>query len=241
MIDKNSPLPLYYQLEELLKKAIESKEFNPGDFLPSERELSKIYQISRMTVRQAVMNLVKKGYLTREKGRGTFVSNQKLEQNMKGLTSFTEEMQARQLVPESKLLYFKISPVQQNLQDRLNLEAGELIYTFTRLRLANGEPIALETSYLPVNLVPGLTKEILEQSLYFYIEENLGLKIGHATQTVEASLADEEEMKYLNIKKGMPVLIKHRETFINNGTQLELVRSAYRADKYKYIIDMDRK
>lgn len=241
MIDKNSPLPLYYQLEEHIKQTIQSEKLLPGDALPSERELSESLQISRMTVRQAITNLVNKGYLFREKGRGTFVSYQKFEQNLKGLTSFTEDMIARRLVPGNKLLHFEIFPAEQDVQALLSLEADELIYKIKRLRLANEEPIALETNYLPVKLVPGLTPEILEKSLYTYIEDKLHLKIGHATQTVESALVNEEDIKHLNVKKGMPVLLIQRETFLEDGTPLELVRSSYRADRYKFKIDIERK
>lgn len=241
VIDKNSPLPLYYQLEEHIKQTIQAEELLPGDALPSERELSENFQISRMTVRQAITNLVNKGFLFREKGKGTFVSNQKFEQNLQGLTSFTEDMKARQLVPGNKLLHFEIFPAEQEIKERLSLEEDELIYKIRRLRLANDEPIALETSYLPVKLIPGLTPDILEKSLYTYIEDELNLKIGHATQTVEAAVVNEEDIKHLNIKKGVPVLLIERETVLENGTPLEIVKSSYRADRYKFKIDIERK
>lgn len=241
MIDKNSPLPLYYQLEEQIKKSIETENLQPGDALPSERELSESYQISRMTVRQAITNLVNKGYLFREKGKGTFVSNQKFEQNLQGLTSFTEDMKARNLVPGSKLLHFEIYPADDDIKARLSLKEDELIYKIKRLRLANNDPIAVETSYLPVNLVPGLTPDILASSIYTYIEQELELTIGHASQTVEAAIVDAEDQQHLNINKGVPILLIQRETYLENGTPLELVRSSYRADKYKFKIDIERK
>lgn len=241
MVDKNSPLPLYYQLEEQIKKSIESEELRPGDALPSERELSESYQISRMTVRQAITNLVNKGYLFREKGKGTFVTSQKFEQNLQGLTSFTEDMKARNLIPGSKLLHFEIYPADEDIKAKLSLEDDELIYKIKRLRLANDEPIAVETSYLPVKLVPGLTPEILASSIYTYIEKDLQLTIGHASQTVEAAIVDAEDQQHLNINKGVPVLLIQRETFLENGTPLELVRSSYRADRYKFKIDIERK
>ncbi|PMC40337.1 phosphonate metabolism transcriptional regulator PhnF [Bacillus sp. UMB0899] len=241
MIDKNSPLPLYYQLEEQIKKSIETENLQPGDALPSERELSESYQISRMTVRQAITNLVNKGYLFREKGKGTFVSNQKFEQNLQGLTSFTEDMKARNLVPGSKLLHFEIYPADDDIKARLSLKEDELIYKIKRLRLANNDPIAVETSYLPVNLVPGLTPDILASSIYTYIEQELDLTIGHASQTVEAAIVDAEDQQHLNINKGVPILLIQRETYLENGTPLELVRSSYRADKYKFKIDIERK
>ncbi|HZH62575.1 MAG TPA: GntR family transcriptional regulator [Metabacillus sp.] len=241
MIDKHSPLPLYYQLEEQIKKSIESEELRPGDALPSERELSETYQISRMTVRQAITNLVNKGYLFREKGKGTFVTSQKFEQNLQGLTSFTEDMKARNLIPGSKLLHFEIYPADEDIKAMLSLEDDELIYKIKRLRLANDEPIAVETSYLPVKLVPGLTPDILSSSIYTYIEKDLELTIGHASQTVEAAIVNEEDQQHLNINKGVPVLLIQRETYLENGTPLELVRSSYRADRYKFKIDIERK
>nr|WP_253957873.1 GntR family transcriptional regulator [Metabacillus halosaccharovorans] len=232
---------MYYQLEEQIKKTIETEELQPGDALPSERELSESYQISRMTVRQAITNLVNKGYLFREKGKGTFVSSQKFEQNLQGLTSFTEDMKARNLVPGSKLLHFEIYPADKDIRATLSLKDEELIYKIKRLRLANNEPIAVETSYLPVNLVPGLTPDILASSLYTYIENELELTIGHASQTVEAAIVDAEDQQHLNIHKDVPVLLIQRETFLENGTPLELVRSSYRADRYKFKIDIERK
>jgi len=241
VIDKHSPLPLYYQLEEQIKKSIESEELRPGDALPSERELSETYQISRMTVRQAITNLVNKGYLFREKGKGTFVTSQKFEQNLQGLTSFTEDMKARNLIPGSKLLHFEIYPADEDIKAMLSLEDDELIYKIKRLRLANDEPIAVETSYLPVKLVPGLTPDILSSSIYTYIEKDLELTIGHASQTVEAAIVNEEDQQHLNINKGVPVLLIQRETYLENGTPLELVRSSYRADRYKFKIDIERK
>ncbi|TXC89677.1 GntR family transcriptional regulator [Metabacillus litoralis] len=241
MIDKHSPLPLYFQLEEQIKKTIESKELVPGDALPSERELSENYQISRMTVRQAITNLVNKGYLFREKGKGTFVSSQKFEQSLQGLTSFTEDMLARNLKPGSKLLHFEIYPADEDIKESLNLQDDELIYKIKRLRLANEEPIAIETSYLPVKLVPGVTPDILEKSLYKYIENNLHLSIGHATQTVEAAIVNEEDSKHLKVNKGVPILLIQRETYLENGTPLEIVKSSYRADRYKFKIGIERK
>ena len=241
VIDKHSPLPLYYQLEEQIKKSIISEELQPGDVLPSERELSENYQISRMTVRQAITNLVNKGYLYREKGKGTFVSSQKFEQNLQGLTSFTEDMKARNLAPGSKLLHFEISPAIEEIKEWLSLEEEELIYKIKRLRLANDEPIAVETSYLPVKLIPGLTPDILGNSLYKYIEDDLQLSIGHAAQTVEAAIVRDEDIKHLNVNKNVPVLLIQRETYLEDGTPLEIVKSSYRADRYKFKINIERK
>ncbi|MGG4167827.1 GntR family transcriptional regulator [Rossellomorea vietnamensis] len=240
MVNKNSPLPLYYQLEEHLNHLIQSEELKPGDALPSERELAESFKISRMTVRQAITNLVNKNVLYREKGRGTFVSHRKIEQSLQGLTSFSEDMKSRGLEPGNKLLHFEISPATEDIRELLSLEEEELVYTTKRIRLANGEPMALETSYIPVKLLPGLNQEILEKSLYHYIERELNLRISHATQSVEAALVTEAVTKHLKVKSGEPVLFIQRDSFLEDGTPFELVRSVYRADKYKFKINLDR-
>jgi len=110
MINKNSPIPLYYQLEEHIKGLIENGELSPGDALPPEREYAEKYQISRMTVRQAFTQLVNEGYLYRLQGKGTFVAERKIEQPLQGLTSFTEDMKARGFTPGNKLIKFEIIP-----------------------------------------------------------------------------------------------------------------------------------
>lgn len=240
MINKNSPLPLYYQLEEHLLHLIQSEELKSGDALPSERELAESFKISRMTVRQAITNLANRNVLYREKGRGTFVSHRKIEQSLQGLTSFSEDMLSRGLEPSNKLLHFEMSPAHEDIQVLLSLEEEDLVYTMKRIRLANGEPMAIETSYIPVKLLPGLNQEILKHSLYRYIESELNLHISHATQTVEAAIATETDMKHLQVKSGEPVLLIQRDSFLEDGTPFELVRSVYRADKYKFKINLDR-
>ena len=110
MIDKTSPLPIYYQLVEWIKGLIERGELKPGDSLPSEREYAERFSISRMTVRQAITELVNGGYLYRQKGVGTFVAEKKIEQQLMGLTSFTEDMKSRGMEPSSKLVGFEIVP-----------------------------------------------------------------------------------------------------------------------------------
>ncbi len=240
LIDKNSPLPMYYQLEEQIKQKIDSGHLKPSDILPSERELSDTYKISRMTVRQAIINLVNKGYLYRLKGKGTFVSEMKLEQDLRRLTSFTEDMKLRGFKPGSKLLNFSIVEASSDIRSKLHLHANEQVFQIQRIRLANDQPIALETTYIPEKLVPGLNEEILRNSIYHYIEKTQQYSIGHATQIIESSKANDLEITHLHLKKGDPVLLIERQTFLENGTPLEVVNSTYRSDKYKFKINIKR-
>jgi GntR family transcriptional regulator len=240
MIDKQSPIPIYHQIEETIKALIDNGELKPGDALPSENEYTNIFQVSRMTVRQAINNLVSLGYLYRQKGKGTFVAERKIEQTLKGLTSFTEDMKSRGMEPGSKLLKLELIPAPPSIARLLNLKEHDPIYEIKRIRLANQIPMAFETSYMPANLVKALTDEIVNHSLYNYIEDQLGLKIYHATQIIESSIVKKEEQDYLQLPKGAPVLVMERHSFLKNEQPLELVKSVYRADRYKFVIDMKR-
>lgn len=240
MIDKSSPLPIYYQLEEQIKKQIESGELKPGDMLPSEREYGEMIHVSRMTVRQAMNNLVDAGYLYRHKGKGTFVAEKKVEQELGSLTSFTEDMKARGFVPSSKLLSFEIIPATEKIAAQLQIKEYAPVYEIKRIRFADQAPMALEIVYASANLIKGLTEEQVNHSLYQYIEEQLHLKIGHATQSVEAAIASEIEGEHLNIRKGSPILLLQRNTYLVDGTPLEFVKSSYRADRYTFTIHIKR-
>lgn len=240
MIDKNSPIPLYYQLEEHIKELIEKGELQPGDALPAEREYAEKYQISRMTVRQAFTKLVNEGYLHRLQGKGTFVSERKIEQPLHGLTSFTEDMRARGLEPGSQLVHFEIIPATSAIANQLSIQEYGPVFEIKRIRIADGVPMALETNYMSANLIKGLTEQIVNQSLYDYIENQLNLRIDQASQVIESSIASENEASYLHVKKGAPVMLIQRNTFLSDGTPVELVKSVYRADRYKFMIQMKR-
>lgn len=231
---------MYYQLEEQIQQMIDSGQLKPSNILPSERELSDTYKISRMTVRQAIINLVNKGYLYRLKGKGTFVSEMKLEQDLRRLTSFTEDMTLRGLNPGSKLLKFTIIEPSSDIKSKLHLDVNEQVFQIQRIRLANDQPIALETTYIPEKLVPDLNEEILNTSIYQYIEKTLQFSIGHATQIIESSKANDLEILHLQLEQGDPVLLIERQTFLENGTPLEIVNSTYRSDKYKFKINIKR-
>ncbi len=240
MINKNSPVPLYYQLEEYIKGLIEKGELQPGETLPPEREYAQKYKISRMTVRQAINQLVNEGYLYRQKGKGTFVSERKIEQPLQGLTSFTEEMKARGLVPGSQLVHFEIIPAPSPIAEQLTIAENTPIYDIKRIRLADGVPMALETNYISAHLAKNLTEQIANESLYDYIEGQLKVRIDSATQVIESSIASKDEAALLNIAEGAPVMLIQRKTFQKEGTPIELVKSIYRADRYKFMIELKR-
>jgi GntR family transcriptional regulator len=241
VIDKQSPVPIYYQLEQYMKEKIEKGEWQPGEMIPSERELAETYDISRMTVRQAVNNLVNDGYLVRRRGKGTFVAAKKIEQPLKGLTSFSEDMRARGMEPDTVVLGFETVPASKKLAEWLAVKEGDALYEIRRLRLADGSPMALETLYIPCALAPHLTREIVNGSVYEFMEKEVGLAIGTAVQVIEASVARKLEAEHLQVKEGAPVLLLERRTYLTDGRPLEVVKSVYRGDRYKFIVEMERR
>ncbi len=240
MINKQSPLPIYHQILEDLKKRIEQKEFQPGDIIPSERELSESYNVSRMTVRQAVTNMVNDGDLYRERGKGTFVAERKIEQPLQGMTSFTEDMRQRGMIASSKLIVFETTPVPDDIAHKLQLDMDQQVYNIKRIRYADNKPMAVETTFIHTALIPDLTEELVQGSLYHYIEDELNLEIEKASQMIEATIADHHLSDLLEIPPSSAILHMERNSFLKDGRPFEVVKSAYRADRYKFISDIHR-
>lgn len=240
MLDKQSAIPIYVQIEDYLKQQIAQDVYPVKSIIPSERELSELFGVSRMTVRQSLTNLVKEGLLYREKGRGTFVAEEKMEQPLNGLTSFTEDMKARGLSPGTKLVEFSQVRPDPQIRARLGLSSEALVYKVVRIRYADNTPMAIERSYLPVDLLPTLSEEALQGSLYAFIERQEKLVIGQATQRMEAALAKKEDAGYLQIAIPAAVVQIERVSTLDDGRTFEVVRSTYRSDRYKFISEIGR-
>ncbi len=235
MINKNSPVPIYYQLEEIIRQQIDDGTLMSGKAIPSEREYAELYQISRMTVRQAINKLVNEGLLYRKKGTGTFVQPKKVEQVFQKLTSFSEDMIERGLVPKSKVLTFEHVPVNDLIAKSLKLENNSTVLKIVRIRYADDSPMAIETSYMPADLMKDLLPEQAEESIYEFIEKNLQLKIQTAYQELEATIADEKLANLLNISEGDPVLLINRITYTSDGIPFEFCQSSFCVYRYRFI------
>lgn len=241
-ISKQDPLPLYYQLKELLLEMIENEELKPGDPVPPERELCKQHNISRMTARKAVMALANEGLVYREQGRGTFVSTPKINQKISKLQGFTEKMKNKGVRAKTKLLSFKVKKATKDNRKHLALLEGESkVIEIKRLRYVNDEPFSIEIVWLPYDLCPDLTREKLDGfSLYKILEEKYGYKLKYAKQTIEPIMMDEYESDLLNQNKKALALLFRRTTYLENGRIIEYTKAIYRGDKYKYEIRLDR-
>src|ERR1700720_524281 len=206
-LDKSGFIPLYYQIQRALMEKIPSGELSTGDPLASEEELARIYQVNRMTARQALHGLKTSGFAVSQKGRGTFVTRPKLEKNIMHLRGFTEDMKHLGMVPSSKLIEQTVIKATAELAEQLKVETGEVVMRLRRLRLAEGIPMALEISHIPLKQFPGLEKiNFARQSLYFVLRETFGVRVAWADEVIEALPATREESDLLTIPKKASIL-----------------------------------
>ncbi len=240
-IYRNSPLPRYYQLKEIMRERVQSDEWKPGDLIPSERELSEKYGISRMTARQAITDLVNEGLFYREQGKGTFVSQRKITQQLMRLTGFTEDIKARGQKPGTKVLSAQMFPADETTAEKLRIDPGTLVFRLHRLRLADDEPLAIELSQTSFKDCERLLEEDLEQnSLYRLLETKYGIPLLEADQELEAGLASNEEAHLLKISVGRPVLFTRRTTYSERNQPIEYAKAVYCGNKYVFHTHLKR-
>ncbi len=244
ILNKKVPIPLYYQLKEIIRNLIESGQLKPHDQIPPEDELCRRYGVSKTTVRQALNELAILGLVRRVQGKGTFVAEPRIEQGPQELTSFSQEMSRRGLRPSSRLLVLELVEPVAKVERELQLEAGQLVVCVKRLRLADDEPMGLQTAYLPAELVPGLweaEERIGTGSLYEHLERHYGLIPSYARETHYAVTLDELEAELLQVEPGSVGLAGERTTFLESGRPLEYVHSVMRGDRFKVVLNLVRK
>jgi GntR family transcriptional regulator len=211
-----------------------------GEAIPSERQLSGDLRVSRLTVRAALDDLVREGFLERRHGAGTFVSEPKIAQELT-MTSFTEDMQRRGMVPSSKTMELKTVAAGARLGRLLHVSPSERIVVVTRLRYADRETMAIETLHVSEALVPGLTAKDLEQhSFYELLEDRFGVIVVGGSQAIEPTVTNEEESAALGVPLHSPAFLFERTTKAADGTIVEYVRSIYRGDRYRLVSDLTR-
>lgn len=233
-LDKSGFIPLYYQIQRALMEKINSGELSTGDPLASEEELARVYRVSRMTARQALHGLKTSGFAFSQKGRGTFVTRPKLEKNIMHLRGFTEDMKHLGMVPSSKLLEQTVVNATEELAGKLKVEPNEVVMRLRRLRLADGIPMALEESNIPLRQFPGLDKiSFAKQSLYYVLRESYGVRVAWADEVIEALPATREESELLTIPKKASILSISRTIMTTEETPIEVACSRYRGDRYK--------
>jgi GntR family transcriptional regulator len=237
---KGGPVPRYYQLKEIIRERILSGEWKTGAPIPSERELCERYAISRMTARQAITELVNDGLLYREQGRGTFVGRPKIAQQLLRLTGFTEDMHARSVRPGAKVLSAELWPADEITAEQLRIKPGQPVFRVQRLRLADAEPLARETSCITFIGCERLLENDLEKDSLYRLLESYDVPPLEAEQELEADIAGPDEAEILGIAIGAPVLRTRRVTTTWRNQPVEYATSVYRGDKYRFYTHMSR-
>ncbi len=233
-LKRNDPSPLYVQLKQALREDILAQRLHPFQQLPSERVLCARFRVSRMTVRQALVDLAREGLIFSRAGKGTFVSAPKIDQQLKMLTGFSQEMQLRGRKASSRILEAAVQSAGDEIGAALHIDPASEVVRLSRVRLADDIPLAIETVHLPHACCPNLLRhDFAVESLYLVLERDYGHRFIRAEQTIEAALAGPREMALLQLVPPAPVLVMRRSTFTEQGVLIEYVHSFNRGDRFK--------
>ncbi|MBS4536892.1 GntR family transcriptional regulator [Clostridium sp. D2Q-11] len=223
----------YQIIEEYIKTNIENGNFKNGETIYSEPKLAKMFKVTRVTVRQAISNLVGEGYLYKIKGSGTYVSDKKIIKDSLGLTSFTEDMELLGKSPHSKVLSMEVIESTESHAKKLQINPKDLVFRIERIRFADDEPWGYEIVIRPFHFTPNLKIKDIEKSMFADLKSR-GFDILYSDQTIEALLAFESTAKHLEIKAGSPLLLIKSITYLKENVPLQYTKSFYRGDRYKF-------
>lgn len=240
-IDAQSKAPLYYEIKRNLHELIDSGKLSPGDLLPGESELGQCYGVNRLTVRQAVGELVNEGLLRRERGRGTFVCPPKPTHAMLRTTGFSERMREEGRQPSSQVLKFAVVEASAKIAGLLHLEPGAQVYELSRLRVADGKPQLLETTHLPYALFPGLEDvDFGRESLYSMLDSRFGCRIIAADMVFEPILLTRYEAQLFKAKPNTPAQLLELVAYNQHGVRVEYNKSIVRGDAARLLFHVRR-
>jgi GntR family transcriptional regulator len=229
--------PVYIQIHNALREQIEAGKWQIGDRIPSERELAASFQVSRMTLRQAIQTLVDEGILERRVGAGTYVANRKVQEKVSGVTSFSDVMVAQGKVPSSKTVSYHVAKPSISETEKLKLDDNVQVLRMERVRYGDGVPICFEVATIPFDLIKDFSKSEVTTSFYHTLEKKGGYVIGGAQQTVGATVASERIADYLEIKRGSAILRLRQISFLQDGRPFEYVRTQYVADRFELVLE----
>lgn len=239
-VDRSKPVPLYHQLKELLQERIELAEWPPGTRIPTEKQLAAAYGVSQITVRQALARLASEGLVQRFQGRGTFVAQPSVAQDVLRLAGFSDSYAQAGATVETRLVEAGVVEATEGVRRRLKLAAGESVVRIARLRLNQGVPVSLQTSYLPQDLGRELLGRDLErESLFRLLTEVFGVVPARAEEVISAVAVDDYESGILLVSPGAPALLLQRTTYDQRGRPVEFVKSVLRGDKCKFTLTLN--
>ena len=241
-VDKETPIPLYYQLKLRVQGLIDSGALKEGDMLPPENDLCVHLGVSRPTVRQALSELVSEGWLTRQKGKGTFVSHPKIDVRfLQKLESFNNQMRQKGLTPSTKVLSLRKVPGVPRINEKLRLGPDEPLISLMRLRFGDGEPVVGVDTYIPYTRYPGMLEQDLERgSLYERLETLYNARISRVHREIEAANANRREAELLDIESGSAICLVKTTGFTDADLPVEYSVARYRGDRNKFSIELYR-
>jgi GntR family transcriptional regulator len=230
--------PLYVQIADSLLGRVESGELVAGDRLPPERELSEALGVNRLTLRRALRSLENQGLITRRPGLGTHVAAPKIERQAARLVSFTRGMQQRGFLPGTRLLSVEHVPAHAALAAVLQIATGAPVCVVRRRRSLNHEPVLLEQYTLPDERFADLERRDLEgRSIYAILQEDFGVRIQRARQSLEPIVAGEYESEVLGVPLGAPLMLERRLSFDEHDRPVEHGRDLYRGDRFRFVTE----
>ena len=241
LIDKSSPIPYYDQLAELLRHEIGARVARGEVYqLPSENDLAEQHGISRATVRHALDELERDGWIYRQKGVGSFAVVRRFEQDLTALVSATEAMRQRGWSLVSKVLSLELMPAAPHVANALELPAGAALYALCRLRAVDDAPLSVQTAYLSATLCPRLEDADLTNSLYRLLESRYSLRLSTGREVLRARGATLHEAQLLDIREGTPVMYAERTTYAVSGVPVEYLEAVWRGDRYDFTVTLTR-
>jgi GntR family transcriptional regulator len=241
-IDRSSGIPYYVQVRQALQEHLETGTWKPGEQLPSEPELCRLFGVSRPVIRQALNELTQRGLVTRAKGKGTFAAPPKItEALVQKLTGFYQDMVEQGYTPTARVLRQEAIPAGRQVAERLQIPAGTPVVVIERLRFVQDEPIQLVTTYIPRDACPALLEvDLTRRSLYAFLEAECGIMIVRGRRTVEAVAANEYEAEMLQVKKGAPLILLDSVSYLSDGTPIEYYHALHRGDRTRFEVELVR-
>lgn len=238
MFSHNQGRPLYLQLKQHLLGKISTGEWKEGDRIPTELKLKNDLGLSRATIRQALTEMEREGFIERRRGSGTTVCHQRIRPELMKLTSFTEDMTSRGHVPGSQIIDLSFAVPPAKVQEAMSIGDDEKVWWVKRLRTADATPLGIQDLYIPPDLSFSPHDLYEMQSYYCLLADRCTLKPAHASETLTASGATKAEGALLQVPEGTPLLIVWRKTFSEEERILEVVRLVYLAGRYEYRVEL---
>lgn len=236
-IDRSSPVPLYYQLKQILLDKINQKDWQPGDLIPSELELQEAYGLSRTTVRQTLAELTTEGHLVRHRGRGTFVQQPKITHDPGTGMALSEYILQQGLEPRWQMINKDWGFPSEAVWAELGLEEGTRVFQFQLQLSANQEPVGIHNIFLPISVAEQTTAQTDEEWLNYL--RHMPSQSGHTVvRTLEAGVATAKQAEWLNIEPGSPILLINVKVIDARKEPVQLIQACFRGDRFKYQITL---